>query len=149
MKTILQEWKPSDPRDARRRVPASEKGWEQSLVERLRESLPDLQVIPQAGAGMVRGDIVIERKTLLGGINRDTVELKLGMSSTGTFQRLIGQIETYTKEKGFTFVVICGESADPKLMKGLKDHYQGKTPRLAIFWKKNERRGVEVIVEGA
>jgi hypothetical protein len=147
MKKILEEWKPSDPKDARRRVPATEKGWEQSLVNHLRESLPGLQVIPQAGAGMVRGDIVIERKTLLGGINRDIVELKLGMVSTGTFQRLIGQIQVYAKEKGWTFVVICGDEMDPKLMKGLQDHYKGKGLRLAIFRKKSERKGVETLVE--
>lgn len=148
MKEILEAWKPYDLHDKRRRIPATEKGWENVLLEHLRESLPDLQIIPQAGAGMVRGDIVIERKAFfgLGAVVRDIVELKLGMSFTGTLQRLIGQIETYLKEKGRTFVVICGEDVDPELMKALKDHYRGEVPKLKVFWKKSERRGVEVLL---
>ncbi len=147
MKESLTSWKPSDPSDRRRRVPASEKGWENSLLEHLRGEFPDFQFIPQAGAGMVRGDIVVERKGLLGfgGIVRDIIELKQGMKSTAQYQRLMGQIETYKMEKGWTFVVICGDDVDPKLMTALKDHYKNHQ-RLAILWKKNEKRGVDVLV---
>ncbi len=150
MKEALISWTPSDPSDKRRKLPVSEKGWENSLLEHLRNEFPDFNFIPQAGAGMVRGDIVLERKAMLGlgGFLRDIIELKQGLSSTGQYQRLIGRIETYRMEKGWTFVVICGEPVDAKVMRALKDHYEN-FDRLAIFWKKGAGTGVETLTGGS
>jgi len=142
-KTILQAWEPADLDDRRRAVPKTEKGWERSLVDHVRLMVPsDLNVIPQGGSGMKHGDIVVERKGLLGGIVRDIIELKLGLSTTGNYQRLIGQVDDYLKENGSTVVVICGEEVDPKLMKSLETRYPSTTTKLGIFWKKSEKKGV-------
>jgi hypothetical protein len=138
---VLESWKPADP-DGRRSQPKTEKTWERSLVEHLRLMLTDVNIIPQGGTGMKMPDIVIERKGYLGGIKRDIVELKLGLSSTGIYQRLVGQIHEYLKEDGTTLVVICGDDVDPKLIKSLEGHYPSDQERLAIFWKKSSKRGV-------
>ena len=141
---ILESWAPSDPDDKRRRLPRNEKAWERSLVEHLQDVLPDSHVIPQAGAGMVRGDIVIERKGLLA-IKRDIIELKDGFDSVGTCHTLVGQIETYKKERGWIFAVLCGDEVDSKLLKELENRYRGRDPRVCIYWKKGGGRGVKVI----
>ncbi|HEV2520648.1 MAG TPA: hypothetical protein VGX00_08585 [Thermoplasmata archaeon] len=142
-KTILEAWQPSDLDDKRRDLPKTEKGWERSLVDHVRLMVPsDLNVIPQGGAGMKHGDIVVERKGLLGGIVRDIIELKMGLSTTGNYQRLIGQVDDYLKEGGSTIVVICGEDTDPKLIKQLETRYPSTTSKLGIFWKKSSKKGV-------
>ncbi len=141
---LLARWVPEDLDDRRRSSPKTEKGWERSLVEHLRAALPgDLNVIPQGGSGMKHGDIVVERKTILGGINRDIVELKLGLATTAQYQRLIGQVDDYRKESGNTIVVICGDNVDPKLMKSLETRYPRGTERLGVFWKGSAKEGVE------
>ena len=139
---ILRAWKPEDLDDRRRKVPATEKGWERSLVEHLRLMLPWANIIPQGGSGMKHGDIVVERAGKLGGIVRDIVELKLGLPGAGTYQRLVGQVDDYRKEHGNTVVVICGEGVDPKLIKQLETRYPFDTTKLGIFWKNDGRRGV-------
>jgi hypothetical protein len=140
---VLTAWEAEDLEDRRRSSPKTEKGWERSLVEHLRLMLPDLNVIPQGGSGMKHGDIVVERKGLLGGFVRDIVELKLGLSTTGQYQRLIGQVDDYRKESGSTIVVICGGDVDPKLMKSLETRYPGGTEKLGIYWKKTAKKGVD------
>jgi hypothetical protein len=139
---ILRAWKPQDLKDKRRNVPATEKGWEDSLVEHLRLMLPWANIIPQGGSGMKRGDIVVERRGTLGGIVRDIVELKLGLPSSPSYQRLVGQVDDYRKESGNTVVVICGDDVDPKLIKQLETRYPTATPKLGIFWKKDSKKGV-------
>jgi hypothetical protein len=145
-KVILGAWEPADLDDRRRSVPKSEKGWERSLVDHVRLMVPpDLNVIPQGGSGMKHGDIVIERKGLIGGIVRDIIELKLGLATTGNYQRLIGQVDDYLKEGGSTIVVVCGEDVDPKLMKSLETRYPTSTSKLGIFWKKSAKKGVSQV----
>ena len=142
---ILSSWKPEDLDDHRRNVPKTEKGWERSLTGHMRLMLPDFNVLQQGGQGMKRGDILVERKSLLGGIVRDVVELKLGLATTAAYQRLVGQVDDYRKETGVTIVVICGEDVDPKLMKTLETRYPSDASKLGIFWKKSERRGVQQV----
>jgi hypothetical protein len=103
--------------------------------------------MPQAGAGKLRGDIVIERRSLLGGgVIRDTIELKKGLSSTGTYKEFVGQIQTYRREKGWTFGIVCGGDVKDDLMRMLKDQYRKDYDRLGIFWKTGAGRGVKTIV---
>jgi hypothetical protein len=139
---ILHAWAVEDLEDRRRSIPKTEKGWERSLVDHMRLMLPELNIIPQGGSGMKHGDIVVERKGYLGGLVRDIVELKLGLSSTGNYQRLIGQVEDYRKESGTTIVVICGSDVDLKLMKALQTRYPSSTEKLGVFWKKDAKKGV-------
>jgi hypothetical protein len=139
---ILRAWVVEDLEDRRRSSPKTEKGWERSLVDHMRLMLPDLNVIPQGGSGMKHGDIVVERKGMLGGLVRDIVELKLGLSTTGNYQRLLGQIDEYRKESGSTVVVICGSDVDPKLIKSLETRYPSSTEKLGVFWKKDAKKGV-------
>ncbi len=148
MKDILTSWRPADLSDRRRALPVSEKGWENSLMVHLKAELPsEFTIIQQAGAGKLRGDILIERHSLLGGgLIRDTIELKKGMDTTGKYKELIGQIETYRREKGYTFAVICGSDVKDELMRMLKDQYKNDNERLAIFWKTGASRGVKTLV---
>jgi hypothetical protein len=148
MKEILASWKPADLNDKRRSLPSSEKGWENSLLAHLRAELPsDFTIMPQAGAGKLRGDIVVERRSVLGaGVIRDTIELKKGLASTGTYKDLVGQIQTYRREKGWTFAVICGDDVKDDLMRMLKDQFRKDHERLGIFWKTGPSRGVKVLV---
>jgi hypothetical protein len=142
-KKIVEAWQPEDLEDRRRSTPKTEKGWERSLVEHLRLTLPELNIIPQGGSGMKHGDIVVERKGMLGGIVRDIIELKLGLSSTGNYQRLVGQVDDYLKESGTTLVVICGDDVDPKLIKSLETRYPSTTSKLGIWWKKSAKKGAQ------
>lgn len=143
---VFDAWVVEDTEDRRRSEPKTEKGWERSLVDHMRLMLPELNIIPQGGSGMKHGDIVVERKAYLGsGLVRDIVELKLGLSTTGNYQRLLGQIDEYRKENGTTIVVICGHDADPKLLKSLETRYPSSTEKLGIFWKKDAKKGVTTL----
>lgn len=148
MKEVLASWKPADLTDKRRNLPKSEKGWENSLVAHLKAELPtEFTIIQQAGQGKLRGDILIQRHSLLGGGDiRDTIELKKGLPSTGTYKELIGQIETYRREKGWTFAVLCGDDVKDDLVRMLRDQYRKDYERVGIFWKVGSSRGVKVIV---
>ncbi len=142
--TLLSDWRPK-PEDKRRSEPASEKEYERSLVDYLRDNLEGMQVIPQAGKGLQRGDIVVLRKSLLGGKYEDVVELKMGLKSAATHQRLIGQIESYEPGRhGWVFVVVCGDDVDPKYINDLKLKYKGKES-VGIFHKRC-KKGVSRIV---
>lgn len=142
---ILSEWKPKSA-DGRRSEPASEKEYERSLVDTLRDNLEGIQIIPGGGKGMFKSDITIQRKGLIGGSLEDIVELKLGMNSTGAYQRLVGQIESYQPGRhGWVFIVICGEPVDPKLLSELKTKYRG-TPFISVYHKKGSKKGVKKIV---
>ena len=142
---MLADWRPKSE-DARRKVPATEKEYERSLVNFLRDNLEGMQIFPQGGKGFSRGDIAIYRRSAFGGRNEDVIELKLGLTSASSHQRLIGQIESYEPGRhGIVFVVICGEEVDPKFMNDLKLKYRGKSESIAIFHKRC-RKGVTQIV---
>lgn len=143
MMRLLGTWNPK-AEDRRRLQPSSEKEYERSLVEHLRNNLEGLQIIPQSGKGYTRGDIAIHRKAIG---KEDIVELKMGLKNPAVCQRLIGQIEQYEPAKhGWVFIVICGpdEDTDPKLLIDLKTRYRGREC-VAVFRKK-PRRGVSRVV---
>lgn len=145
MHDLLAEWRPKSD-DARRKEPGTEKEYEHSLVDYLRDNLEGMQIFPQSGKGFSRGDIVIYRRSALGGRYEDVIELKLGLNSTSSHQRLIGQIESYELGRhGIVFVVICGDEVDPKFMNDLKLKYRGRSELIAIFHKRC-RKGVTQVV---
>ena len=143
----LRSWIPKDPKDKRLKEPKTEKRWEQAIVDRLHMSLPDLQIIPQVGKGMARGDIAVEVTFPILGRRQDIIELKLGLKSTGALQRLKGQIDDYVDRarRGYIFVVICGSNVDPKLIYALKDFCKKKYNMLFVFHKE-AKRGLKTIV---
>lgn len=144
MKKILEKWNPK-PIDKRKKEPTSEKEYEKSLLAFLQEELQGVQIIPQGGRKFSRGDLVIIRKSMVGGSYEDVIELKLGLKSCASYQRLVGQIETYEPGRhGMVFVVICGKDADPKLLMELRLKYRGRTS-IGIFHKKT-KRGIDRIV---
>lgn len=137
---LLGEWKPK-PEDSRRNEPATEKEYENSLLAFLQKQLPGLRIYPQGGKGLQKADIVIER-----GSAKDVIEVKKGLSSNNTYQRLIGQIQDYSRvQEGRVFVVICGDDLDPKYAEALKHMYKPLSDNIGIFHKRG-RKGVTTIV---
>ena len=63
---------------------SSEKDCEDSLYLFLHDRLPKLQIVKQYGRGRSHVDLLIQDKVM--------VELKYDLTSTGEYQRLIGQL---------------------------------------------------------
>jgi len=137
---LLARWKPK-PEDSRRNEPATEKEYETSLLAFLQKELPGLRVYSQGGKGLQKADIVIERGTA-----KDVIEVKKGLSSNNTYQRLVGQIQDYCRvQEGKVFVVICGDDLDPKYAEALKHMYKPQSDKIGIFHKRG-KKGVTTIV---
>jgi len=140
MADLLAQWKPK-PEDSRRNEPATEKEYENSLLAYLQKELPGLRIYSQGGKGLQKADIVIERGTA-----KDVIEVKKGLSSNNAYQRLIGQIEDYSRvQEGRVFVVICGDDLNTKYAETLKQLYKSKSDNIGIFHKRG-RKGVTTIV---
>jgi len=91
---LIKEWKP--------RRCKTEGQFEKSLFEFLEERTEGIDLIRQYGQGRARVDIAVGRKVF--------VELKHNLNSTSKFQRLIGQLEIYKKEKFENIIVVlCGK----------------------------------------
>jgi hypothetical protein len=147
----LRSWIPVHTGDKRKRI-ATEKEWERALIPHLNESLDGVVVIAQGGAGKDRTDIMLQQSRLLGlGTKNDFIEIKKGLKKASEFQRLIGQITAGIQNGGWTFVLICGEEVDPKLLATLKQMYptglfsNQDHRKLKIFWKQSQTRGLTVV----
>jgi hypothetical protein len=76
---IIRAWKPKGCK--------TEKDYENSLVNVLREKMPDVNIVSQYGSGTQKIDIVAGRTV--------AIELKKDLKTTGAYQRLIGQLHGY------------------------------------------------------
>jgi hypothetical protein len=80
-----------------------EKDFERSLHKHLENNLTSSEVIMQYASGRIKGDIVVDGKTL--------IEIKYCLKSTGQLQRLLGQLELYADGwRGKVIVLINGDS---------------------------------------
>jgi len=85
----------------------TENDHEERLHNYLQSHLADVPMVTQYGLAKARADIVIEDTHL--------IELKLGLTDTGEFQRCMGQLEVYkqkwvSKDRGPIYLVIVGDS---------------------------------------
>lgn len=143
MHDLLDQWKPKPK--GHRNEPATEKEWEDLLLDYLRKSLPGMHIYPQGGRGMQRADIAIERGGL-GGLKKDVIELKKGLKSSQVYNTLTGQIANYRRgREGWVFVIICGDDVDAKYLSLLKLLYKTDNELLGIFHKPC-RKGVVAVV---
>ena len=83
---------------------------EADLFKFLMRCFPDVPMTAQYGIAKGRADIVIEDYHVL--------ELKLGFTDVGEFDRCIGQLERYrqkwvSKDRGAVYMIVIGES-DPE-----------------------------------
>jgi hypothetical protein len=104
LNNILAEWQP-------RAFNLDEKDHEADLFAALRRALPEVPMTTQHGLAKGRADIVIE--------DSHVIEVKLGLTDIGEFDRCIGQMERYyqrwvKKDRGPFYLVVVGES-DPDL----------------------------------
>jgi hypothetical protein len=136
MEEILRAWNPRG-RDKRTR-PATEKEYEEGLVDELRKRLKEgHKVTPQSGRGLRKGDIVVSGRALRrGGYFEDVIELKKGLNYQ-TYNNLTSQIDDYRRwSKGYVIVVICGDDVDQTYLSQLKSKYVlGRDP-VYIFHKR-------------
>jgi hypothetical protein len=101
----------------------TEKDYERSLYTFLHKSLDGIQVTKQFANGRVRADLVVGNKVM--------IELKVNLDSTGTYQRLIGQLEDYQDWKGDIVIVLLGRT-DPNLRKKLDGQVAKRSGFLAF-----------------
>jgi len=95
---IIKKWRPEDI--------SSEKVIEESLYDYLVSKLEGLSLRRQFRYDRITADLLIEDVV--------AIEIKLNLTGTKEFQRLIGQIETYAKWDKDLVVVLVGE-VDPDI----------------------------------
>ncbi len=112
---VVEGWKPG--------WQDSEKDYERSLEDCLaRNFADDVTVEPQWAHQGLRFDLFVARTGGILGIGggKIWIELKRNLSSTGEYQRLVGQTEQLVASRGdCILLVICGEN-DAKLMERLE-----------------------------
>jgi hypothetical protein len=97
---LIEEWKPEPAR--------LESDYEKSLHRFLNNRLTFVKITRQYGTGRVKCDIATGQDVM--------IEMKTGFRSTQKLQRLIGQVELYTREwKKPVIIVLLGESEDDLL----------------------------------
>jgi hypothetical protein len=97
---LVEEWKPELAR--------LESEYEKSLHRFLKERLPFVKVTRQYGSARVKCDLATGQDVM--------IELKAGFRSTQKLQRLLGQIELFTKEWNKpVIVVLLGETEEDLL----------------------------------
>ncbi|MCL6566382.1 MAG: hypothetical protein K6U09_08155 [Acidobacteriia bacterium] len=97
---LIEEWKPEPAR--------LESEYEKSLHRFLKERLPFVKVTRQYGSARVKCDLATGQDVM--------IELKAGLRSTQKLQRLIGQIELFTREWDKpVIVVLLGETEEDLL----------------------------------
>ena len=101
---LVKEWRP--------RGCESEKDYEKSLYKYLEKKLEGKEITKQHGVGRSKVDIAVGKKVF--------VELKKDLKNTGQLQRLIGQLELYSKDLSNLIIILCGE-VDKNLLNQLKD----------------------------
>jgi hypothetical protein len=90
---IIKKWRPEDI--------SSEKAIEESLYGHLVRNLEGLSIRRQFRYDRITADILIEDEV--------AIEIKLNLTGTREFHRLIGQIETYAKWGKDLVIVLVGE----------------------------------------
>src|SRR6266850_8064666 len=94
---------------------SSEKQCEESLYSFLHAQLPDMQIVQQYGRGRTHVDLMVGEKVM--------IELKYALSSTGEYQRLVGQLVDY-KDWGKQFILVLAGETEPNLFKQLDKELQ-------------------------
>lgn len=120
---LLEKWEPE-------RECKTEKQFEKSLAEFLRKECPKYKVQQQYGVGRDKIDIVVQDKV--------AIEIKNKFKTKSEFQRLIGQIEYYSKNFEKLFIVICGD-ADHDLLREVKKYVETKNDWeevIKVYWLK-------------
>jgi hypothetical protein len=99
LKALVEKWCPQNC--------TTEKNYETSLAELLRQELPEgIKITPQHSQGRFRADLVIDDRLI--------VEIKYNLDSTDKYHRLVGQIITYKDWPGKVILILTGQ-ADPDL----------------------------------
>ena len=114
---LVKEWKP--------RGCGTEKDYEKSLYNHLEKDMPG-KITMQYGMGRSKVDIAVGKKVF--------IELKKDMKNTNQLQRLIGQIEIYSKDLNNIIIVLCGE-VDKNLLKQLTDQTKDYKGSIMLFDK--------------
>jgi hypothetical protein len=104
IENLIKEWKPKGCE--------TEKDFKESLFNYLEKKLEGIEIIKESGKERVRVDLAVANKIF--------IELKKDLKNTGQLQRLLGQLELYSKKLDNIIVVICGE-VDKNLLKQLMD----------------------------
>ncbi len=104
IENLIKEWRP--------RSCKTEKDYEESLYNYLEKQLEGKEITKQYGMGRSRVDLAVNKKVY--------IELKKDLKNTGQLQRLIGQLEIYSKDLSNIIIVICGD-VDNNLLKQLID----------------------------
>lgn len=99
---MIKRWVPSQC--------VTERDYEDSLYEYLHRVLPTVQIARQYAKGRSRVDMRVGDKVV--------VELKTDLTSTGEYQRLLGQLLELKRWDEFIVVVLTGET-DPYFPKAL------------------------------
>ncbi len=86
----------------------TEKDYEESLCKYLHENLKDIQVTKQYANGRFKADIVVGDNVI--------IEIKYNLKTTGQYQRLSGQLQSYKSWKGNTILLLTG-TTEPNLKK--------------------------------
>jgi len=100
---LIEEWKPGN-------LPL-EKDYEKSLLEFLRSKLRHVKITRQYGTARVKCDLAVGKDVL--------IELKTNLTSTHKLQRLLGQVQLYTKELDKPVIVLLLGRTDDDLFKDL------------------------------
>lgn len=104
VKKLVDEWNPSKCK--------TEKAFENSLIEFLQENLEGKDVVKQYGIGRSKVDIGVDKKVF--------IELKKDLDTTAKLQRLLGQMDLYSKDLDNLLVVVCGKT-DKNIEKSLRE----------------------------
>lgn len=127
VREIIDNWNPEDY--------ATEKEFEDSLLEEFQKKLKNQVIYSQYGSGLQRVDIVIDKKV--------PIELKKDLTSTAVLQRTIGQLDQYLKDWRTVFLVLCGDVSHD-LLKHLEKYV--KDSRSGLLLSTSEK-GVYLIVK--
>jgi hypothetical protein len=109
IRQLIVEWQPSQYK--------TEKDYENSLYDFLRNSLPGVVITPQYGFGRARTDIVVSDKV--------AIEIKKDLNDTSEFQRLIGQVVQFKDWRGYFLILLTGRTDN-----NLRDDLQKKIDDL-------------------
>lgn len=116
VREIIKSWEPKGC--------TTEKDFEKSLYDKLREKLKNQKIQRQYGSGEQKVDIVVDDKV--------PIELKKDIKNTADLQRTIGQLEMYLNRGHWTGVilVLCGDIA-PEHFKFLEKYAERKKNIIA------------------
>jgi len=90
---LVEKWSPKNCK--------TEKDFERSLYDYLHRKLEGKNITKQHGRGRYRVDLAVDDKLF--------IELKKDIDTTSKLQRVLGQLEIYSKSLDNLMLVICGE----------------------------------------